>query len=166
MADNVHRVVMNLSIITAAIPSLHRFLSELQTNRLGAQIHDTQYELSQGSANKSMRFWRPTSKSKKATANESQLRSQINGNGHVVSENVNSNQEAEHRFRPDLLGKSHVNVEPNGIDNRNETGSRTSDGSEKMIIRQTVGWEVHYDEDDSQREKDTDGFSNGHNHAL
>jgi hypothetical protein len=157
---------MNLSIITAAIPSLHRFLGELQTNRLGAQIHDTQYELSQGSANRSKGRWKPSFKSNKGTAGESKLRSQIHENGHMASENVNSNQESEHRFRPDLLGQSQVNVEHNAMDIRNETGSRTSDGSEKMIIRQTVGWNVHYDDDDNHRDKDTYGYSNGRNHAL
>ena len=40
-------------------------------------------------------------------------------------------------------GKAHVENDPSNAD---ETGSRTSDGSEKMIIRQTVGWDVRYDD--------------------
>jgi hypothetical protein len=165
---DIDRLVMNLSILTAAAPSLHRFLSELQTNRLGVNLHDTQYELSRGSrgyGNKSSSFWRPSVKSHgKGTANSTQL-SQTRGKGHTVSENVTSQMESEHRFRPDLVGKSQVNIEHDPA-NRAETGSRTSDGSEKMIIRQTVAWDVQYDDDDSHRDKDVDASSHENSRAL
>ena len=39
---------MNLSVITAAIPSLHRFLNDLQHGALGTRITENQYELSMG----------------------------------------------------------------------------------------------------------------------
>ena len=50
------------------------------------------------------------------------------------------------RFRPDQAGKSETVVEHDPM-YRAETGSRTSDGSEKMIIRQTVAWNVQYGEE-------------------
>jgi hypothetical protein len=46
---DIDRLVMNLSILTAAALSLYRLMGEHQTNRLGVNLHDTQYELSQGS---------------------------------------------------------------------------------------------------------------------
>lgn len=49
--SNLNRIVMNLSAITAAIPSLHRFLNDLQHGALGTRITEHQYELSQGSSN-------------------------------------------------------------------------------------------------------------------
>jgi hypothetical protein len=166
--SDIDRLVMNLSILTAAAPSLHRFLGELQTNRLGVSLNDTQYELSQGSrgyGNKSSGFWKPSLKSHgKETANSTQL-SQSKERGHTVSENVTSQMESEHRFRPDLVGKSQVNIEHDPA-NRAETGSRTSDGSEKMIIRQTVAWDVHYDDEDSNRDKDVDASSHDNSRAL
>jgi hypothetical protein len=42
---------MNFSVITAAIPSLHRFLNDLQHGALGTRITEHQYELSVGSSN-------------------------------------------------------------------------------------------------------------------
>jgi hypothetical protein len=159
-----NRVVMNLSITMSAVPSLSRFLGELQTNRLGVHIPETSYELGQSSATKSRGFWKPVFKSTKSTRNESQVRSRIHEDGHVVSENVNANQEAEHRFRPDLVCKSQVNVEHTAGGNHGETGSRTSDGSDKMVIRQTVGWEVHY-VDGSHGDRD-DGYNNDENPAF
>lgn len=39
------RIMMNLSVITAGLPSLHRFLSDLQTGLMGTQILE-QHELS------------------------------------------------------------------------------------------------------------------------
>ena len=145
---------MNLSILAAAAPSLHRFLGELQTNRLGVTLNDTHYELSQGSRggyiNKQASSWKPSLKSSgKGTANSAQL--SRTKNGHTVSETVTSQMGSQYRFRPDLVGKSQVNIEHDPA-NRNETGSRTSDGSEKMIIRQTMAWDVQYDEDESHHQ--------------
>jgi hypothetical protein len=159
---------MNLSILTAATPSLHRFLAELQTNRLGVTLHETQYELSQGSrgyANKSAGLWKASIKSQgKGTANSTQL-SHTNEKSHTVNENVTSHMESQHRFRPDLVGKSQVNIEHDPV-NRAESGSRTSDGSEKMIIRQTVAWDVQYDDDDNHRDKDGDAHSHDNSRTL
>jgi hypothetical protein len=149
---NTDRLVMNLSILAAAAPSLHRFLGELQTNRLGITLHETHYELShssRGYGNRSKSsFWKPSLKSLgKDTANSTQL-SQTKENGHLARENV----ESQHRFRPDLVGKRQVNIE-HDPSNRAEAVSRTSGESEKMVIRQTVAWDVHYEED-SPRDKD------------
>lgn len=161
---------MNLSILAAAAPSLHRFLGELQTNRLGITLHETHYELSHssrvyGNRSKSS-FWKPSLKShEKDTTNSTQL-SQTQENRHIASENVESQMDSQHRFRPDLVGESQVNIE-HDPSSRAETGSRTSDGSEKMIIRQTVAWEVHYDKGDSPRDRgDVKTSSNDQNGAL
>lgn len=158
-----NRVVMNLSITMSAVPSLNRFLGELQTNQLGAQIQNTPYKLSQDSVTKSRGFWKPAVKSTRSTRNESKIPSHIREDGRVISENFDANYEAEHRFRPDLVGKSQVNVEHVAMDNRGETGSRTSDRSEKMIIKQTVGWEVHYV--DRNHGDGENGYRNDENHA-
>jgi hypothetical protein len=126
---------MNLSILAAVAPSLHRFLSELQTARMGAHI--TQYELSQGSYHGTSvlkRSFKPfSSKSFGKSANKSH-------NSEKFGEDGQSN---NNDFRSHLTDKiqTHIRHDPA------ETGSRTSDGSQDMIIRQTVAWEVqHYEE--------------------
>ncbi|KAJ9658833.1 hypothetical protein H2201_007614 [Coniosporium apollinis] len=42
----LNQVVMNLSIITAGIPSVHRFLADLQTGQLGSRLPEHDIELS------------------------------------------------------------------------------------------------------------------------
>jgi hypothetical protein len=41
-------VIINLSVITAGIPSVRRFLSELQTGRLGMVLTDDEIEMTSG----------------------------------------------------------------------------------------------------------------------
>ena len=159
---------MNFSILASTAPSLHRFLGELQTNRLGVTLHETPYELSQnrqGYGKKSASFWKPSLKSRENGIVNSAAQSRGKDTGHTVSENVTSQMESEHRFRPDLIGRSQVNIQHDPV-NGAESGSRTSDGSEKMIIRQTVAWDVRYEHEDGHRVKDMEDFPHDHGRAL
>ena len=148
---------MNLSILAAATPSLHRFLVELQTNRLGVSLNDTHYELSQGSrgyyGNKQPSSWKPSYISNGKGAVSSAQRSWSKENGHIARENVATQTESQHHFRPDLVGEREAHIEHVPA-HRNEAGSRTSDGSDQMIIRQTVSWEVQYGEHEIHHDKD------------
>lgn len=54
--------MMNLSIITACIPLLKRFLSDLQTGFLDTTIHQSQ-ELSSAGKKSGGRFWNTTNES-------------------------------------------------------------------------------------------------------
>jgi len=130
---NLIRVVMNLSILAAVAPFLHCFLSEFQTAHMGAHI--TQYELSQGSYHGTSVLKR-SFKSFGKSANKSH-------NSEKFGEDGQSN---NNDFRSHLTDKiqTHIRHDPMHLA---ETGFRTSDGSQDMIIRQTVAWEIqHYEE--------------------
>ena len=159
---------MNFSILASTAPPLHRFLGELQTNRLGVTLHETHYELSQNRRDYGKRsgsFWKPSLKSRGNGNVNSSVQSRGKDNGHAVSENVTSQMESEHRFRPDLIGTSLVNVQHDPV-NAAEWRSRTSDGSEKMIIRQTVAWDVRYEDKDGHGDKDMENFPHDHGRTL
>ena len=148
---------MNLSIITAAVPSLYRFVADLQSGHIGTRIPDSHFELTMvdGTA-KSMS--NPTSSGTKRgkglfsniSAISNHNKSQ---NGRELDEKTYGDAskdsifvgENDRRFGPGGLGKSSARIEHDPTSGA-ETGSRDSDGSEKMIIRQTVGWDVHYEE--------------------
>lgn len=112
------RLVMNFSILTAAAPSLYRFLNELHSGPgFGGMLDRTQYELSQFTSSDERRK-KPTGYiRKKSKADES-------------------------RFRPDVDGKSYdVNVHENrkSLDVMSKSSGH---GSEDMIIKQTTAWTV------------------------
>jgi len=130
---------MNLSILAAVAPSLHRFLSGLQTASMGTHIPATQYELSQGSyyGNSVLKrsFKSFGSKPFGKLANKSH-------NSEKLGEDGQSNNNPFQSLTDKI--QTHIRHDPMHLA---ETGSRTSDGSQDMIIRQTVAWEVqHYEE--------------------
>ena len=138
--------VMNLSILAAAAPSLHRFLNELHSGGgFGMGMTSSQYELSYGSKERSGQN-RTTKKSK----SKSRLRSGNQSKNRVAMDSTDqytdTNQTLEDGrkvtdFRPDIAERNHnaVSSDPH----RMETSSRSSgQGSEDMIIRQTKAWTV------------------------
>lgn len=49
-------VAMNLSIITAGMPSVHRFLGDLQTGRIGIRLNELEIEMSASGSRSKSRF--------------------------------------------------------------------------------------------------------------
>ena len=128
---------MNLSILTAAAPSLHRFLNELHSGSgFAGAIPTSQYELSQNSGKGSKSWGKVRSAVKK--------RSNTNITGAEKTFDAEGNAGPE--FRPDTNRSANfiTSKDPN---RRAEAGSEMSgDGSEDMIIRQTKEYMVHYDD--------------------
>jgi hypothetical protein len=52
----LNSVAMNLSIITAGIPSVHRFLGDLQTGRIGIRLNELEIEMSASGSRSKSRF--------------------------------------------------------------------------------------------------------------
>lgn len=52
----LNSVVMNLSIITAGIPSVHRFLGDLQTGQMGIRLNELEIEMSASGSRSKSRF--------------------------------------------------------------------------------------------------------------
>lgn len=52
----LNSVVMNLSIITAGIPSVHRFLGDLQTGQIGIRLNELEIEMSASGSRSKSRF--------------------------------------------------------------------------------------------------------------
>ncbi|KAJ9654265.1 hypothetical protein H2198_006665 [Neophaeococcomyces mojaviensis] len=118
------QLVMNFSILTAAAPSLYRFLNELHSGPgFGGMVDRSHYELSELSSGgrrgkKSTGYGRKKSKGDEAT------------------------------FRPDINGKSY-NATVHEQRTSSDVMSKSSEhGSEDMIIKQTTAWTVKtYDQE-------------------
>ncbi len=154
---------MNLSIIIAAVPSLHRSIADLHSGHIGTRIPESHMELtaSEESRNKSRsgkNFTNPLNSHNQSkggfrnfttpSANRSQTGREGRDEKDFADTWQNSSRldaESDDHFRPGM-GGSMVRVEhdPNG---EADTNSRASDGSEKMIIKQTVAWDVRYEDE-------------------
>jgi hypothetical protein len=124
---------MNFSILSSTVPSLHRLLTSLQTSSLATVIPTTQYELSHGSNQGNT--WKSSLKRIGSSINKSRHSDEL-GNGNQSSNNA----EGKTRildFRADLVSKNEAYIQQDPI-HLAESGSRTSDGSQDMIIRQTA----------------------------
>ena len=155
---------MNLSVIIAAVPSLHRSIADLHSGHIGTRIPESHMELtaSDETRNKSRtgkKFTNPLSGSNQGKGGfrnftaPSANRSQNGREGRDEKDFADTwqnnsvlNTEPEEHFRSGVGGNSMVRVEhdPHG---EAETNSRASDGSEKMIIKQTVAWDVRYEDE-------------------
>lgn len=120
---------MNLSIITAAIPSLHRFLNDLQHGAIGVRITEHQYELSQGSSNGlSGKFQRS-----KSGASQKNPRSQgsLNAAGSKLSSRIFS----DHVTKSANRARANEKKQDRRMPEENSTSSLTNNG-----VMQT--WEI------------------------
>lgn len=138
----LQQVVMNLSILAAVTPPLHRFLNDLHSSGFASAIPSTQYELSQSSAgpHSSKRSWSKARSSKKG--------------GSTVATTQRSFQEADvskkhsrTKFVLDIHADSIDRGGPHTVHectSRAENCSRISDGSEAMMIRMAKSWDVKY----------------------
>ena len=128
---------MNLSILTAAAPSLHRFLNELHSGGgFASALPTSQYELSQNSAKNNKSWGKIKSAVKK--------RSTTNMTG--AEKTFDEDRIDRPEFRPDTNRSTNF-VSSKDPNRRTEAGSELSgDGSEDMIIRQTKEYMVHYDD--------------------
>ena len=147
----LNQCIMNVSIITATVPSIHRSLVDLQTGHIGTRIPQSQIDRAYpndlgitGSSSHEMK----SGSSGKGRSKVLSIPSRIVGGTKGSQNRDNTNGQAgqsNQQFRPEGEGDNTTRVE-HDPGNMAETGSRTSDGSEKMIIRQTVGWDVRYDD--------------------
>lgn len=136
------RLVVNLSILTAAVPSLYRAVADMHTN-FGLQLAEGHMEMynSASKAGGSSNVKTAKTTTKAFSRNQSNNRSQIGGG----EEKVSSTDSEEHLRHMDE-GRTTGKVEHDANFNA-ETGSHASDGSEQMIIRQTRAWDVRYEQD-------------------
>jgi hypothetical protein len=138
---------MNLSILAAAAPSLHRFLNELHSGKgFATALPASSYELSQNSGKGGSKTW-----GKLRSAVKKQSASNISGREKTFDDDLPGRPE----FRPDTNRNAHTISRAEA--NRREAGSdRSVDGSEDMIIRQTKEYAVTYD--DTVRPLDRNGY--------
>jgi hypothetical protein len=132
----LQQLVMNLSNFTAVALGLHSFFADLTTTGFAMSIPETQYELSQTFNKGSKGSWRVLSEENKS-ANSEQDRNKdtplwrYEGKRRVVD------------FRPDPIDSNRASVKHEREVN---LGDRSSNGSQEMIIKQTVSWNVTHDE--------------------
>lgn len=128
---------MNLSILAAAAPSLHRFLNEMHSGKgFGATIPTSQYELSQGTGKNGSKTW-----TKVKSAVKKRSTTNMTGREKTIDEEPMDNP----TFRPET-NRTH-NLITSDHPRRNGTRSETSaDGSEDMIIRHTKEYAVQYED--------------------
>jgi hypothetical protein len=120
------------SLIAATIPCLRPFLKAFNSGFMGVaatQADPTLYGSSDGRKGNSSYI----------------LQSRRGDNKSALRSAAHASRDEGRGFREVNIGQSHTCVEHDPMHNA-ETGSRTSDGSEKMIIRQTVAWDVQYDD--------------------
>lgn len=124
----LQQIVMNLSILTAVILSLHGFISNLTAGGFGVEVRGSTNELSQGS------YGRP-----KRPTNPSKPISRPHHGSHV--DHRSRVREDRSDLRPDKANKSQAwarHEHANGWDD----SDRRSDGSQENIIKQTVTWQI------------------------
>ena len=207
----MQQIVMNLSIVTAAAPSIHRFLGNLQSGQgFNTRLPDPAYELSMAQkygpgygSNMSKGSGQEKSQPKRGLgglfsgSNRSKTRSENRSNNrsknhsthdqertpvphsHEIRDGDSSTRSltgADHQlpiqqqsyhnghsgmqpgrkqsieaphFRPDMVGQSQTSVEASNRlgSGRTHSQNRDSDSSEEQIIRQTVAWDVRYEND-------------------
>lgn len=133
--------VMNLSILAAAAPSLHRFLNELHSGAgfgMAVESTPTKLSFSDSSTGNAWGKWASRNKvnsgSKSTTLMDSRERSsdteQILADGRKVMD-----------FRPDLVARSEnvVTSDPEAAERSCES---SIGGNEEGVIRQTKAWTV------------------------
>lgn len=124
----LQQIVMNLSILTAAILSLHGFISNLTAGGLGVEVCGSTNELSQGSYGRSKRpanASKPFSRPDHGSRIDHQSRVRKDGSG----------------LRPDKANKSRAWARHEHANESCEP-DRRSDGSQENVIKQTVTWEI------------------------
>jgi hypothetical protein len=122
---------MCFSILTAAVPPLHRVFQELHSGGFASDIPLTEHELTQMSAGSGNRSKNARSK---AASKYSKQHSKQNGSAPQSSENRVD-------FRPDIMSRGGAVV--TASNKPGEDNSRSSrEGSEDMIIRRTQTWHL------------------------
>jgi hypothetical protein len=133
---------MNLSVITAAIPSLHRFLNDLQHGALGTRITEHQYELSLGSSNGlSGRFGRPKTGASRDTKSQPSLQP----SGSKLSSRIFSDHDTKSANRSRKTEKREDRHTPE----ENSTSSLTNNNG----VMQT--WEISIEVENKEKRKNS-----------
>jgi hypothetical protein len=134
---------MNLSVITAAVPSLYRSVADLRSG-MGLHIPESHLEMyNSGSKSRGQTNVKTLKSASKAFSRDrSNNRSQLGRDEKTIAVS-----ESEEHFGPGAEdSKNNTKIEHDPGFNNAETGSRASDGSEQMIIRHTTAWDVRYEE--------------------
>lgn len=128
----MQQIVMNLSILTAVILSLHNFIASLTAGRFGVEVHESTNESSKTSGGRS--GLRPVVS---ASQSDSGIRSSHSHRLRV--------RESNSGFR---LGRANKSTAWAGAEETDEWEiyDRASHGSQENIIMQTVTWQVSRNE--------------------
>ena len=133
----LQQIVMNLSVLTAVVLSLHGFFTNLTTGRLGGEVRDTSHQISEVSSEKGRR----TNVSRKVL-------SSVKADRATTLQEIDSTVAS---LRPDLVHKGNAwatrKEESDWEDGRSE-------GSQENIIQQTVIWQVSRNERGGLRDED------------
>lgn len=128
----LQQIVMNLSILTAVVLSLHSFFANLTAGRFGVEVRESTNELSNASYGKS----------KQATAAREAPSKPCPGS------HIHSSHDLPLRaykddpgLRPGVANKSNAWAQHEEA-NDWEGSDRRSNGSQENIIKQTVTWQV------------------------
>lgn len=149
----LQQIVMNLSILTAVILSLHSFVANLTAGCFGVELRDTTIDLSNSSKGRS----RPSS-NRNASANRTLPRLCRDHRSHAIRDLLSRDNNDGSGFGLDQASKSKAWAY-HGEANEPEDSDRRSEGSQENIIKRTVTWQVSTDagsadasrgEDDSQ----------------
>ena len=128
----MQQIVMNLSILAAAVPSLHNFITNLTAGRFGVEVHESTDERSKTSGGRTRRHT-VASAPRQETGVHSSHHHRVRARGSSAA------------FRPGKLNKSTAWAEPREP-NEWDDSDRVSHGSQENIIVQTVTWQVSRNE--------------------
>lgn len=135
----LQQITINLSLITAGIPSIHRFLSDLQTGQLGARLTEDRYELTvnggtgnSNSRSRKQRSANPSAQnsrlsSKKQRSNLTMMTDDTEDEKPLKLTPETGARLSTRIFSPRMAGKG--NADGNG-EGRNSNGGQRSEGRE------------------------------------
>jgi len=128
----MQQIVMNLSILTAVVLSLHNFITNLTAGRFGVEVHESTDERSKISGARSRRqnvVWTPQHNSRNRYSQDHRLRAGESSAG----------------SRPGRGNKTKAWAQA-GEANEWDDADRVSHGSQENIIMQTMTWQVSRNE--------------------
>lgn len=133
----LQRIVMNLSILTAVILSLHNFIANLTADGFGVEVRESTNELSNPSYYGKSRQHSGASKVFKRSDPDSHT----HFSSHLSCDyqgRVHANRSS---LRPDQMKKSTAWAQRNELSELEES-DRRSEGSQENMIKRTVTWKV------------------------
>ncbi|KAI9701000.1 MAG: hypothetical protein M1836_001668 [Candelina mexicana] len=142
------QIELHYSLMAATIPCMKPFVKAFNTGYLGTAARQTNYGYGYGTGT----FGNSDDKTNhgRSFALQSMRSRSADERKHVEPQHQKSTHNLklkEKELRPDMADST-VYVEHNQV--QEESGSVTSHGSDQMIIRRTVGWDIRYDDEEQQ----------------